>query len=839
MKKPHTTRFAKCLQLHLLFKCILVCTVFVLSNFAAQAQCSASFSYSQTASTIYFNNTSSTANSFIYRSIWDFGDGSSLSYTKNPSHNYVHAGTYYVTLIMQGDSVGYCRDTITDSVVVIEKCDAGYSYTTNGYNATFTAKTNFSSKTYYWQLRDYANFALVADHYGASFTYKFSSAGQYYVQLAVSDSALNCLDSGIYKLFTITAPSCTPNFNAQISGYDVNFYASPQMGKTFVWSYGDGISSTTLDSFRTHQYGSTGTYWACLTAIDSANSCKDSMCRKIVIVDTSCNANFQYTVQGSRLDANATSGSISSTKYTWTLDDTVMTTTGKQFSQYLTHDGTHKLCLTVSKANCYTTHCEYINMVTCKADFYDTITGLYVDFINTSQWGSRPIYYWSFGDGTSSTDSMPSHTYSTSGTYNVCLIMNDTARGCIDTICKQVTVKSNTPPQTCDADFTISVSGKKIYIFPTNNGSGTTYKWSMGDTSSPFTRTQYDSMLTYTYAANDSYTVCLKVSRDSCSDSVCKTVVINVAPQTYAVYGNIYLGNTSTGADVATVYLITYNPADSMLSAIDSASVSADSSGMCHYIFSGLSNGTYYVKAGLNSSSSYYADYFPTYHDSLLEWANASGIIVNNANESANIYLVQGNNPGGSAFIGGKVIQGSFKKEGDPLEHIQVMLFDANRNPVAYTYSNAKGEFSFNNLAFGTYEVYTEVIGVITNSGFVTLSETNPRVEDVTVKVSSSGITTGIRTKLTEDFLAQPKLYPNPAQNNLYLETDMKKSQATEIVIYNITGQQVYSENIDLKQGKQIHNIATEKLPAGLYMLQLKNASGTSELQYKFIKTSK
>ncbi|PIX33444.1 MAG: hypothetical protein COZ59_09390, partial [Bacteroidetes bacterium CG_4_8_14_3_um_filter_31_14] len=60
---------------------------------------------------------------------------------------------------------------------------------------------------------------------------------------------------------------------------------------------------------------------------------------------------------------------------------------------------------------------------------------LTVNFSNTSSAGT---YNWDFGNGFSSTLQNPSFTYSTAGTYNVCLSLNSQCGS--DVYCHNVTV---------------------------------------------------------------------------------------------------------------------------------------------------------------------------------------------------------------------------------------------------------------------------------------------------------------------------------------------------------------------------------------------------------------
>jgi len=84
---------------------------------------------------------------------------------------------------------------------------------------------------------------------------------------------------------------------------------------------------------------------------------------------------------------------------------------------------------------------------TCNADFT-----IYQDSVNTNNifWGynnstgNNLTYSWDFGDGGTSTDAYPIHTFQSLGTFNVCLTIDD-GNGCTDTHCETVAVlvKSN------------------------------------------------------------------------------------------------------------------------------------------------------------------------------------------------------------------------------------------------------------------------------------------------------------------------------------------------------------------------------------------------------------
>ncbi|HAP31246.1 MAG TPA: hypothetical protein DCR01_04690, partial [Flavobacteriales bacterium] len=58
--------------------------------------------------------------------------------------------------------------------------------------------------------------------------------------------------------------------------------------------------------------------------------------------------------------------------------------------------------------------------------------------------GENNYYYWDFGDGTTSTEMTPIHTFSAVGNYEVLLVTNDpTSCNLVDSIIKNITIDDN------------------------------------------------------------------------------------------------------------------------------------------------------------------------------------------------------------------------------------------------------------------------------------------------------------------------------------------------------------------------------------------------------------
>ena len=458
---------------------------------------------------------------------------------------------------------------------------------------------------------------------------------------------------------------------------------------------------------------------------------------------------------------------------------------------------------------------------TCNAKIKYQITNLSVLYTDSSYTNSGNItsYNWDFGDGDTAIGKSPNHTYINAGTYYVTLAIYTTT-GCTDTAYDSVVVTSG-GGTSCAAYYSYTQNLDTVFFkgSATNTTGNVTYAWDFGDNTGASQQSP-----THIYSSTGNYYICLKITDTNCTNTYCSNVNVNTQnTNRYTLAGNVMAGNAY--GYPAMVWAIVYDTAAGTLTAVDS--VNTDSIG--HYIFN-LNQGHYLVKTALDSTSNNYSNYLPTYYNNKLHWDTAYLINLDSNKYNINITMIQGNNPGGPGFIGGKTSQGANKTEavGDPLPNIQIDLLDANKKAVAYTYSDAQGNFKFNSLPYGTYYLHPEIFGKKTVEMKIILSASNHKVEYITVEVNRFYVTsyltiTSIGSAAKESGI---EIWPNPATDNLYIKSEKTISQ---INFTDITGKQIM--NIYKPQ----NTLDISNLEAGLYIIQITTKDGLN-VTYKFVK---
>jgi PKD repeat protein len=210
----------------------------------------------------------------------------------------------------------------------------------------------------------------------------------------------------------------------------------------YVWDFGDGFTTTAKDTV--HTYAADGKFTIKLTASDKLGA--DSvMTVEVDLVDvTPPAAAFSISQSPTNyLEIKCVNASTNVDTYAWDFGDGT-TSTEQSPTHVYTADKTYTVTLVAKDV--YNKSSTATNDVIIEkpldttppfADFTFAASGTKVTFTNASL--NVVTYAWDFGDGASSTDTDPVHTFAAAGTYTVKLVATDDVAATA-TVSKTVTV---------------------------------------------------------------------------------------------------------------------------------------------------------------------------------------------------------------------------------------------------------------------------------------------------------------------------------------------------------------------------------------------------------------
>lgn len=200
--------------------------------------------------------------------------------------------------------------------------------------------------------------------------------------------------------------------------------------------------------------------------------------------------------------------------------------------------GTYTVCLTVISFNgCTHTICKPVT-VQPKPDvqFIAQNTCLNqqpVAFQNQSTLTSGTLTYtlWDFGDGNTSTQLNPQHTYAAPGSYTVTLI-HGTQAGCFDTAIQQITIHPVPTAAFTATSISQTVCGAPQTFTFTNQSTGAQgYFWDFDALNNPGFFTSTLANPTFTYTSTGLYRVRLITSNAlGCSDTAEQDIIVSPLP---------------------------------------------------------------------------------------------------------------------------------------------------------------------------------------------------------------------------------------------------------------------------------------------------------------------
>lgn len=488
----------------LLLACSVVCAQ------APQADFSASVTSGCGPLSVRFTDISSGTPKFWN---WDFGNGQ-FSNQQNPTTAYTTPGTYSVTLVVRNES-GADGETKTGLITVFPSPKA--SFTADATIVCLGSSIRFSDRStdpggtiiaWDWQFGDGTSSS--AQHP----TKVYTENGFQTVSLTVTSST-GCKNtaslgrfirvlSGIENAFSFTIDSlCRAPFTVRFS----NETAGPGT-LSYTWNLGNGSSST--DKNPVAVYSVAGTYPVRLTTV-SQYGCRNVLDTTITITGATP-AIRMPAIACLGVPVNFENSSTPTFKTsTWEFGDGG-TATGTPVTYTYTTTGTFPVKLITDFGFCKDSITRNINVPplptvdfsspnnkSCKAPFAVSFTALAP---------GATAWLWDFGDGSTSSDANPTHTFTTNGSYKVTLTVTDAA-GCSNTISKpdfvqiSPTVVSTTgiPGRGC-VPYTYTPTPNYTSILP-----ATGFLWDFGDGTTSTAR-----LPSHVYTQVGTYTVKLIVT---------------------------------------------------------------------------------------------------------------------------------------------------------------------------------------------------------------------------------------------------------------------------------------------------------------------------------------
>ena len=447
---------------------------------------------------IDFNNKSEHGKYYL----WEFGDGGS-SNDSIPSHTFNNFGlsdsVYTVSLVTTTEH--FCRDTAYQDIYVHPYIKADFDFDPsihcNPYTVDISNTSLGAGLSYDWYFGD----SQTSDTSASSFTHTYNNTSgvtkDYELKLVLTGSG-GCSDSltrivtvypNIEAGFTIDKDNaCNPlkvKFTDTSSGVDV-----------YDWDFGDGSSSSLKDTSHTflNLSNTNDTSYIVTLTTYSTLGCADVFQDTVTVYH---NPYAQFTVDSSSgcspHDVYINNSSIGQDSCSWNFGDLQTSDTcATSFTHNYNYNGATQKIYDITLITSTTHGCKD-NLVqnatvfpNISSEFVaDTIIGcnpLTVTFNSSSSIGVKN-YIWDFGDGSTSNEATPTHTFlnssfTTDSVYKVTLTTTNDY-GCIAKSNTNITVYAKP-----NAEFTVDNSpGCSPYNISISNSSvcDSAYSWNFGD----------------------------------------------------------------------------------------------------------------------------------------------------------------------------------------------------------------------------------------------------------------------------------------------------------------------------------------------------------------------
>ena len=538
-----------------------ICVFLLFSQGKLNAQLSAQFSANTTSGcapiVVQFTD-QSTGNPTQWK--WDLGNGV-VSYLQNPSATYFNPGTYSIKLVVRTSSGA---DSIVKNQFITVRPNPVINFSASDSSGCFPLPVQFtdlsttaSGTNVSWEW-DFGDGHLSKEK---NPLHIYTGAGNFSVTLKVTNSfgctrtfskpQLIKVSEGVKAGFSNNTPA---QCQAPVTVSFANASAGPG-SLTYTWDFGDGNKSTAFNPI--HTYSNPGSYTVSLVAV-SSQGCIDTLKKVNLISVGTIKTDFSIPAlvcAGQQLTFQNSTTPIPSNSVWYFSDGS--TYTGVNATKTFESGGNYSIKLVNNFSGCSDSVIKSVIVldkpaVQFSADQTNSCQPFTVKFLN--QTAGAASSKWDFGDGTSSAEVNPTHSYTNNGKYTVTLIsINE--QGCSDTLVKTDFISIQKPvitlndlpkngcnPLTITPSATIESADAVV-----------SYLWSFGDGS-----TSKEAKPVYTYLKAGTYDVTLTITTVSgCSETITMSEAVKVGDKPKAdffavnnktcVYNSIQFDDKTTG----------------------------------------------------------------------------------------------------------------------------------------------------------------------------------------------------------------------------------------------------------------------------------------------------
>jgi gliding motility-associated-like protein len=442
---------------------------------------------------VTFANQSLRADSYS----WNYGDGTNSANNDSlHSHIFENTGSTVLTrqVILNATTVNGCSSQFSLSVELFPQITAGF-VDPGSFCAPVTlalSNTSINAISYQW---DFGNGLQSVSANPTTFYDNNTGVAQINEIALVAMSAFGCSDTVYHDVEILTTPvaSFAANILSGCSPVEVLIDNNTLFADSLSWNYDDGNTSNTMDTLHTHtfyNFGAGSMQYDIVLSAFSDNGCASQFAQTITVYP---GMNADFALPGafcSPANIPFDNNSVGATSYQWDFDNGIVSAMANPTSYFENNTDDpiqyDVMLVATSSFGCTDTMIHPVIMnptpvVQFAPDVYSGCSPLLVTFSNSTV--HADTYLWSYGNGTTSTnsDSLHTHLFVNNGTdpitYQVALNAAS-AEGCTDQMTIAVVVYPAVTASFADPGMACSPA---TVSFDNNSTNAVSYQWEFGN----------------------------------------------------------------------------------------------------------------------------------------------------------------------------------------------------------------------------------------------------------------------------------------------------------------------------------------------------------------------